>query len=209
MRVRVKICGITRPQDAEVAAAAGADAIGLNFSSQSPRCVTLEQASLIAARVPPFVTIVGLFVNTERAAIERILAAVPLGLLQFNGEEQAAHCESFGVPYVKAVRVRERIDTARWRACHPRATGLLLDAYVPGRAGGTGATFDWDLWPETCEVPLLLAGGLTPANVGAAVRRLHPYGVDVASGVESSPGVKDADRLEAFVREVQRATEGH
>jgi len=198
--VRVKICGITRVEDALAAAAAGADAIGLVFYAKSPRAVDIEQAREILAALPPFVTTVGLFVDAERSELERILASVPLDLLQFHGDESVQQCEAFGRPYIKALRVKAGDDIAAQVARYPSAQGILLDAYVEGVPGGTGEAFDWSLIPQTLSKPLILAGGLRPDNVAEAVSRVRPYAVDVSGGVEASKGVKDVEKVGAFIR---------
>lgn len=203
-RTRVKICGITRPEDAVAAAAAGADAIGLVFYSPSPRAVTIEQAQEICAALPPFVTRVGLFVNADRATISATLAGVPIDLIQFHGDEIAADCEIFGRPYIKVARVQPDFDfdLDLFTSRYPGACGILADTYQADIQGGTGAVFDWSLIPDRRAKPLILAGGLTPDNVADAVRRVRPFGVDVSGGVESSKGTKDAARIAAFIREV-------
>ena len=198
--VRVKICGITRVEDALAAAAAGADAIGLVFYAKSPRAVDIEQARVILAALPPFVTTVGLFVDAERSELERILASVPLDLLQFHGDESVQQCEAFGRPYIKALRVKAGDDIAAQVARYPSAQGILLDAYVEGVPGGTGEAFDWSLIPQALSKPLILAGGLRPDNVAEAVSRVRPYAVDVSGGVEANKGVKDVEKVGAFIR---------
>ncbi|MFD3300846.1 phosphoribosylanthranilate isomerase [Aquipseudomonas alcaligenes] len=198
--VRVKICGITRVEDALAAAAAGADAIGLVFYAKSPRAVDIEQAREILAVLPPFVTSVGLFVDAERSELERILASVPLDLLQFHGDESVQQCEAFGRPYIKALRVKAGDDIAAQVARYPSAQGILLDAYVEGVPGGTGEAFDWSLIPQALSKPLILAGGLRLDNVAEAVSRVRPYAVDVSGGVEASKGVKDVEKVSAFIR---------
>ncbi len=205
MRVRVKICGITRPEDALAAAAAGADAIGLNFYPKSPRFVTSEQAAAVVAVCPPFLSIAGVFVDAPEREIHHITTKVKLTLLQFHGNEDAAVCESFGLRYIKAFNVSGPIDISALRAAHPKAAGLMLDASVPGVAGGSGRTFDWTLWPSDSGIPLILAGGLAPGNVAAAVRATRPYAVDVSTGVEQAPGRKDASLIRQFIDEVHRA----
>ena len=206
MRVRAKICGITSVRDAAVAAAAGCDAIGMNFYPGSPRCVQLPLARDIAASLPPFVTTVGIFVDAEPARIEEVLRQVPLGILQFHGDEPPAACERFGVPYMKTVSVREAFDAAALERDYGSAGGFLLDTFDPAAKGGIGRTFDWSLWPAKSVKPLVLAGGLTQENVFAAIRKLRPYGVDVSSGVEDAEkGVKNPAKLRAFMDEVRRA----
>lgn len=182
------------------AAAAGADAIGLVFYAKSPRAVDIEQAREILAALPPFVTSVGLFVDAERSELERILASVPLDLLQFHGDESVQQCEAFGRPYIKALRVKAGDDIAAQAARYPSAQGILLDAYVEGVPGGTGEAFDWSLIPQMLSKPLILAGGLRPDNVAEAVSRVRPYAVDVSGGVEASKGVKDVEKVGAFIR---------
>lgn len=201
--VRSKICGITRVEDALVAAEAGADAIGLVFYDRSPRAVSVQQARAIIAALPPFVTTVGLFVNASRCEIGEILDAVPLDLLQFHGDETSAQCEGHGRPYIKALRVRPGEDIATCCAEYNQASGILLDTYVPGVPGGTGEAFDWSLVPADLGKPVILAGGLTADNVRAAIAQVSPYAVDVSGGVEASKGVKDAEKIRAFIREVR------
>lgn len=201
--VRVKICGITRVEDALAAAAAGADAIGLVFYANSPRAVGIEQAQAIIAALPPFVTTVGLFVDIQRDELQRILASVPLDLLQFHGDESVEQCEGFGRPYIKALRVKAGDDIIAEVSRYPGASGILLDTYVEGVPGGTGKAFDWSLVPEKLSKPVILAGGLRPDNVAEAVRQVRPYAVDVSGGVEAGKGIKDAERVAAFIRAVR------
>lgn len=198
--IRVKICGITRVEDALAAAAAGADAIGLVFYARSPRAVDVEQARAIIAALPPFVTTVGLFVDMARTELERLLASVPLDLLQFHGDESPEHCEGFNRPYIKALRVKAGDDIAARVDRYPGASGILLDTYVEGVPGGTGAAFDWSLVPQALSKPVILAGGLHSDNVASAVARVRPYAVDVSGGVEASKGIKDAEKIGAFIR---------
>ncbi|MBG6508449.1 phosphoribosylanthranilate isomerase [Pseudomonas aeruginosa] len=201
--VRIKICGITRVEDALAAAAAGADAIGLVFYAKSPRAVDIHRAREIVRALPPFVTSVGLFVNASRCELGEILDAVPLDLLQFHGDERAEDCEGHRRPYLKALRMKPGDDIVGRAAAYPGAAGILLDTYVEGVPGGTGAAFDWSLVPTDLGKPLVLAGGLTPDNVGRAVEQVKPYAVDVSGGVEASKGVKDAARVRAFVDAVR------
>lgn len=205
-RVRVKICGITRLEDARAAAAAGADAIGLVFFAQSPRCIGPETAAAIVRALPPFVTTVGLFVNADAAAVHAVLKAVPLSLLQFHGEEDNAFCAQFGRPWLKALPVRPDSDIAAAIAAFPDASGILLDAWHPRLKGGTGQAFDWKSFPRESRQPLILAGGLAPDNVAEAVRLTRPYAVDVSGGVEARTadgsvrkGIKDARSIKAFI----------
>ena len=208
MRTRVKICGITRRQDAVEVARLGADALGLVFYAPSPRAVGRSTAREILAGLPPFVTVVGLFVDAARDEIERILREVSIDLLQFHGDESPADCEGFGRPYVKAVRMRDRVDLAQLRETYHSASALLLDAYQPGLPGGTGTAFDWERIPGDLAGDIILAGGLGPDNVEAAIRRVRPYAVDVSGGVEMAKGVKDSAKIAAFLRGVKRGNDG-
>jgi phosphoribosylanthranilate isomerase len=204
-RTRIKICGLTRVEDVQAAVSAGADAIGFVFYPPSPRFVSLEQARALMAHVPPFVTTVGLFVNAEPAQVEAALAALPLQLLQFHGDEAEAECARYGRPYIRAVRMREGVDLVEYAACFPSARGFLLDAFVEGYGGG-GKVFDWSLIPARFERPLILSGGLDADNVGAAVRRVRPWAVDVSSGVEAQrKGIKDAGAISRFISGVRDA----
>jgi phosphoribosylanthranilate isomerase len=200
---RIKICGITRVADALAVAAGGADALGLVFYAQSPRHVTLPQAREVARVLPPFVTTVGLFVNPAESEVHEVLRQVPLDVLQFHGEEGPEFCAQFGRPYLKAIRVRPGVNLVECAARYAGAQGLLLDAYVEGTHGGTGALFDWGLIPRDLPLPVILSGGLDAGNVAAAVRRVRPYAVDVSSGVEASKGIKDAAKVAAFIKEVK------
>jgi phosphoribosylanthranilate isomerase len=209
MTVRTKVCGFTRPQDAAAAAALGVDAIGLVFYAPSPRHVTIAQAQAIIAALPPFVSVVALFVNPTVADVQQVLAACAIDVLQFHGEETPAFCRSFQRPYLKAVRVRPGMDLAAYAANYHDARGLLTDAFVEGAHGGTGAVFDWTLIPPSLPLPLILSGGLDAANVADAVRRVKPAAVDVSSGVEAGKGIKHPERVAAFlaaVREGQHST---
>ncbi|MGX5219969.1 phosphoribosylanthranilate isomerase [Pseudomonas segetis] len=201
--VRSKICGITRLEDARVAVAAGADAIGFVFYAKSPRAVTIEQAQAIIAQLPPFVTTVGLFVDMPREQLSQLLQQVPLDLLQFHGDETPAQCEGFARPYIKALRVQPGDDITSQVAAYTSASGVLLDTFVSGVPGGTGQAFDWSLVPQGLEMPIILAGGLTPDNVEAAIRQVRPYAVDVSGGVEASKGIKDSSKVQAFVHAVR------
>lgn len=200
---RIKICGMTRIEDIQVAAAAGADAVGLVFYQPSPRNVEIEQAARLAAALPPFVTLVGLFVNPEAQFVRDVMQRVPLDVLQFHGEEEAAFCTGFGRPYLKAIRVKPGTDLVQCAARYSGAQGLLLDAYVAGTPGGTGETFDWDLIPQGLGLPIILSGGLDAANVAQAIRHVRPDAVDVSSGVEVGKGIKDAAKVAAFIKEVK------
>ncbi len=197
---RVKICGITSVQDALQAVQAGADAIGLVFYPPSPRWVDAQTAQRIACAVGPFVTVVGLFVDAEVAAVESILQTVPLQVLQFHGGESEDYCRSFGRPYLKALRMKPGLDVDAAIERYPGAVGILLDAYRKGVPGGTGETFDWQRVPRRSQRNIVLAGGLNPDNVLAALEQTDVYGVDVSGGVEAQPGRKDFDKVAAFVR---------
>jgi phosphoribosylanthranilate isomerase len=204
MRTRVKICGITRPKDGQDAAVLGVDAIGLVFYAASPRAVNIETAQAICAVLPPFVTTVGLFVNAPRDEIQQILEKVPLDLLQFHGDEATAECEGFGRPYIKALRMAAGIDVLAQLKAFPAAAGILLDSYQAGIPGGTGQTFDWSRVPTKTDQAIILAGGLQPQNVAMAIEQVRPYAVDVSGGVEATQGIKDRDKMAAFMNEVLR-----
>ena len=201
---RIKICGLTRVEDLEQAVHAGADALGLVFYPPSPRFVDLPTAARLARAVPPFVTLVGLFVNADPAVVRATLAAVPMHLLQWHGDEDEAYCRQFDRPYIKAARVRPGIDLLQYAAGFPSAQAILLDAFVDGYGGG-GKVFDWSLVPSSLGKPLILSGGLDADNVGEAVRRVQPDAVDVSSGVEASKGIKDPEKIRAFVAAVKTA----
>jgi len=205
MKTRIKICGITRVEDALAAARLGADAVGLVFYAGSPRAVTMEQAREIINALPPFVVPVGLFVNADAATVRDTVAAVPVQLLQFHGDETPDFCASFRRPFLRALRVRRETDLLQYAREFHAAKGLLLDAWVEGVHGGTGATFDWSLIPPDLPMPVILSGGLNPDNVEQAVRRVRPWAVDVSSGVESAKGIKDAAKIEAFINGVRNA----
>ncbi len=202
-RTRVKICGITRVEDALCAINAGADAIGLVFYAPSPRFVSIEQAQKIVAAIPPFVTVVGLFVNASQAEIEAILAQVKLDVLQFHGDETATECERIKLPYIKVIRVKPDTNLLQYEVEFKRAKALLLDTYSEAAYGGTGHQFDWNLIPKNMRMPLILAGGLTADNVGLAIKQVQPYAVDVSGGVEIAKGIKDAAKIAAFMRATQ------
>jgi phosphoribosylanthranilate isomerase len=206
MSPRVKICGITRIEDLRAACDAGADALGFVFYDKSPRHVSIETAAALVRAVPPFVQTVGLFVDAGPARIESVLAAVPLDLLQFHGDESPAACARYGRPWIKAIRVTPGMDLLECAVDFGAARGLLLDAFVPGVPGGTGERFDWSLIPAGLPLPVVLSGGLTPDNVAEAVRRVRPWAVDVSSGVEASKGIKDAHKLARFVANAKEAS---
>ncbi|HZV98286.1 MAG TPA: phosphoribosylanthranilate isomerase [Methylophilaceae bacterium] len=205
MRTRIKICGITRVEDALAAVEHGCDAIGLVFYDKSPRYVDIKQAAEIVSRLPVFISAVGLFVNASPNQIQETLAQVQLDLLQFHGDESAAECRSYGLPYMKAIRVKADTNLLQYAADYSDAKALLLDTYTEGVAGGTGQVFDWSLIPADMPLPVVLAGGLTAENVTAAIRQIRPYAVDVSGGVEAQKGIKDADKIAAFMRGVRNA----
>ncbi len=204
-RTRIKICGITNPEDARIAIASGADAIGLVFYPASPRAVSIEQAAQIAAEVPPFVSIVALFVDELSETVQRILEVVQVDLLQFHGDEEAEYCRQFGRPWIKALRVRPDSDVHAACEAYSGARGVLLDTWQEGVPGGTGRTFDWRLASRDLPLPMILAGGLRAQNVGAAIAALRPVAVDVSGGVEKSPGIKDGARIREFITAVRSA----
>ena len=203
MRTRVKICGLTRHEDLRAAVDAGADAIGLNFYPPSPRFLKLDQARSLRNAVPPFVTSVAILVNASREEIERVIEHVRPAMLQFHGDETPEFCAAFGLPYLKACRVKSGVDLLKYLRPFSGAAGWLLDSHVE-EYGGVGESFDWSLVPTERERPLVLSGGLTSANVGEAIRRVRPWAVDVSSGVEATRGVKDPAKITAFIRSVQR-----
>ena len=203
-RTRVKICGIREPAHARLAAESGADAIGLVFHRPSPRFVTGEEAARIAAALPPFVAAVGLFVNAPAQAVAQALSQVRLDLLQFHGDETPEFCAQFGLPYVRALPMGQGGDLVEYARRFSQAKALLLDAHLPGEAGGTGRTFDWTGIPGDLPIPLILSGGLNAANVGRAIRVVKPWGVDVSSGVERARGEKDPQLIVEFIRSVRR-----
>ena len=201
MRTRVKICGITRRQDAEFAVEMGVDALGLVFYPRSPRAVTLAQATEIVDGLPPFVSIVALFVDADLDEVHACIEAIPTVLLQFHGEESVEYCEQFGRPYLKAIRVHVDTDLVDLANKYQSAAAILLDSYQPGLPGGTGQVFDWSLI-KTINKPLILAGGLNVENVASAIKQVQPYAVDVSGGVEQAKGIKDKQKITAFMQEV-------
>ena len=201
---RIKICGMTRLEDLQAAVDLGVDALGFVFYPPSPRFLDIARAAALVQSAPSFVTTLGLFVNATPALVKQVLTAVPLQMLQFHGDEDAAYCRQFNRPYLKAARVRPGIDLLEYAALFPDAHGLLLDAYVD-EYGGVGRTFDWKLIPPGLPLPLVLSGGLDADNVVAAIRSVKPWAVDVSSGVESSKGIKDAAKMAAFISGVRSA----
>jgi len=203
---RIKICGLTREEDVDAAVASGADAIGFVFYPPSPRYVQPQRAAELAKRIPPFVDVVGLFVNEAPETVRAVCRQVPINLLQFHGDEDTAYCQQFAHPYLRAARVRPGVDLVEFARSFPDARGLLLDAFVEGYGGG-GHVFDWTLIPAGLPGFLVLSGGLTADNVGDAVRRVRPVAVDVSSGVEVGKGIKDHSKIAAFVAAVRKADE--
>ena len=205
MRVRIKVCGMTRKEDVAAAGRLGVDAVGLVFYPKSPRNVSIDQARELVSALPAFVSVTALFLDPVREHVQRVLDEVRVELLQFHGGEPADFCRSFDRPYIKAVPMGGEVDVSEYAQRHARATALLLDSHAAGQRGGTGVSFDWAALPKFDGPPLVLAGGLNPSNVATAIRIVRPYGVDVSSGVESAPGIKDAGKMADFVREVNRA----
>lgn len=204
MRTRIKICGIKHRDDALKAVECGADAIGLVFVEKSPRYVSLTDARVIIESLPPFVASVGLFMNSPVEAVREALKALRLNLLQFHGDESPEYCDQFEMPYIKVLRMRENVNVLAFAQEYPNAAGILLDTYHKTVGGGTGQSFDWNVIPENIPFPFILAGGLDPKNVASAVKSVKPYAVDVSSGVESEPGIKEHKKIEQFIKEVQR-----
>ena len=203
-RTRIKFCGITRVEDAQAAVELGVDAIGLVLTRKSLRFVELERAREIRRTLPPFVAAVTLFMDDDPAWIAAAIDIVAPDLLQFHGNECVADCVHYGRRYLKAVPMHGITDVSSVIAMHPGAAGFLFDGHAAGEQGGRGQSFDWTRIPADLKRPLLLAGGLTCDNVGAAIRSVRPYAVDVSSGIESAPGVKDAEKMRRFVEEVRR-----
>ena len=205
MTTRVKVCGITRVEDGLAAARVGVDAVGFVFYPGSPRYVAPARARDIAAMLPPFVSTVGLFVDADAATVAATLRAIRLDYLQFHGAESPEFCAQFDVPFLKAVRVKPGVDLLQYAITFSAAKALLLDAFVAGMHGGTGQGFDWQLIPLNMPIPVILSGGLAPGNIAEAVRTVRPWAVDVSSGVEAKKGVKDAEKIEQFMRGVRNA----
>lgn len=203
MRTRVKICGLTRKQDVHDAVELGVDAIGLVFHPPSPRSVSSEAAAALAAAVPAFVTVVGLFVDAEPGFVHDLLRRVPLGALQFHGNESPDYCAAFERPWIKAIRMHDGIDPAAQARRYGGASSLLLDSFDAGLAGGTGRRFDWDLVPAELAPHVILAGGLDPGNVATAIARVRPHAVDVSGGVETAKGIKDRRKIAEFMHGVR------
>ena len=204
-RTRVKICGITNLKDAELAIAAGADAIGLVFYENSPRYIEIDKAEHIVNQSAPFINFVGLFVDAEETFIQKVLDQVAISTLQFHGQESEQACAMYNRPYIKAIRVTESIDLSAQCQHYKSAAGLLLDTYVKDIPGGTGLSFNWDLIPQNMEKPIILAGGLDETNVKSAIKQVQPYAVDVSGGVEKEKGIKDPVKINNFISEAMYA----
>lgn len=206
-RTRIKICGITRSQDADAAVRAGADSIGLAFHPPSPRCIEIEPAREIRRQLPPFVTVTAVFLDDDEDLIAEVVRRVRPDCLQFHGGEDEAFCAAWMLPYIKSIPMASVDDINAFAGRYPSAQGFLLDSNAAGRMGGSGDTFDWSDIPDSFDFPLVLAGGIKPSNVADAIARIRPWGVDVSSGVEISKGIKSAELIEAFVLEVMRGDE--
>lgn len=206
MRTRVKFCGVTQLDDALAAVECGVDALGFVFVASSPRAIAPEAAAALIASLPPLVAKIGLFVNANLAIVARIAEITGIDTLQLHGNETPAYCSQAkaqtGLPYVKAFAVASGFDSRTASAAYPDAAAILLDTYDPARAGGTGTSFDWQLAPKDFHRPVILAGGLNPGNVATAIRTVRPFAVDVSSGIEARPGVKDRDKMRRFMVEV-------
>lgn len=203
MRVRVKICGITRPEDAIAAVQYGADAIGFILWSQSERYIAPAAVRRIVKLMPPFVHAVGVYVNPDKSWVEESCSAAGLSMLQFHGDESPEFCAQFCLPYIKAVRVRAGLDLVQYAQQYEHAQGLLLDTYTAGKPGGTGQVFDWKLIPATMPLPWILSGGIHPGNIADAIKQTRPLAIDVSSGVESAKGIKDITKISAFMQGVR------
>jgi phosphoribosylanthranilate isomerase len=201
-RTRIKMCGIRTVEHAQVAAQAGADALGFVFYGPSPRNIDVDLSSQITRALPPFIQSVALFVNPDAVFVKEVISSVQVDLLQFHGDEDAAFCAQFGRPYIKAIRVGQDTDLLKCRTAFSGARALLLDAEVAGQYGGTGHSFDWSRIPQSLKSQIVLSGGLTVESIGDAIRQVGPYAVDVSSGIESTKGVKSADLMHAFARAV-------
>jgi phosphoribosylanthranilate isomerase len=204
MSVRVKVCGITRCEDAKAAVQLGVDAIGFVFWQQSARYIDPVSARWIAANIPPFVCTVGVYVDPDAAWVEETSKIAKLNLLQFHGDETPEFCNQFSQPYIKAIRVKQDTDLLQYAERFSTAKALLLDTYAADMPGGTGHTFDWQLIPKYLPLPIILSGGLNPNNVAMAIKRTQPWAVDVSSGVEASKGIKDEKKIFAFMQGVKQ-----
>jgi len=206
MKIRVKICGITTIEDAQNVCDSGVDALGLVFYEKSPRNVSIETAKSICANIPPFITSVGLFLDASKEFVNSVLASVPLDLLQFHGSETPEYCTSFNRPYIKVVGMKSisnEEEFANYANQYKDAKGFLIDSHATGKAGGTGKTFDWDSVPQSFKKPIILAGGLNPDNIADALNQASVYGVDLSSGVERKPGIKDKQKISKLMTAIQ------
>ena len=203
MSVRVKVCGITRSEDALSAIELGADALGFVFWPKSSRSVTPDIAHQIESTLPPFINKVGVYVDPTPDWVAETSAAGCLSLLQFHGDETPEFCEQFSLPYIKAIRVKDGVDLLQYATRYRNARGLLLDTYTAGMPGGTGHVFDWALVPQDLPLPVILSGGLNPNNVASAIKQTRPWAVDVSSGVEATKGIKDKTKIAAFMQGVK------
>jgi len=201
--MKIKICGITQADNAREVALLGIDAVGLVFYEQSPRHVDVESAIHIVNALPPFINRVGLFVNADSGFIDEVLCEVPIDTLQFHGDESVIECTQYGMPFIKALRVNENTNIAKMADDYHQASGLLLDAFNKDAYGGTGEQFDWSLAKADIDLPIILAGGLNPDTVADAISQVNPYAVDVSSGVESEPGIKDIAKIKEFIHKVR------
>ncbi|MDB3893249.1 phosphoribosylanthranilate isomerase [Candidatus Thioglobus sp.] len=201
--MKIKICGFTQAQNAHDASLLGIDAVGLVFYDKSPRYVEIERALEIVQALPPFINRVGLFVNADSYFIDEVLCEVPLDTLQFHGDETPQECQQYGLPFMKALRVNEQTNIPQLAQDYYQANGLLLDAYNSTTYGGTGESFDWSLAKVELDLPIILAGGLNPETVGKAIQQVNPYAVDVSSGVESSKGIKDIQKIQQFIQQAK------
>lgn len=201
--MKIKVCGFTQAQNAHDASLLGIDAVGLVFYDKSPRYVEIERALEIVQALPPFINRVGLFVNADSYFIDEVLCEVPLDTLQFHGDETPQECQQYGLPFMKALRVNEQTNIPKLAQDYYQANGLLLDAYNSTTYGGTGESFDWSLAKVELDLPIILAGGLNPETVGKAIQQVNPYAVDVSSGVESSKGIKDIQKIQQFIQQAK------
>jgi phosphoribosylanthranilate isomerase len=204
MQTRIKFCGLTRKQDVQHAVSLGVDALGFVFVKKSARNLDVETSARMINEVPPFVNKVGLFMNAQVSEVEDVLKQVHLNLLQFHGDEKESFCSQFNMPYLKAVPMASTASVAEFCQRFPSATGFILDSHAQGQMGGSGEKFSWSDIPNNLNKPMILAGGLTVANVAEAIRVVHPYAVDVSSGIETSKGIKDPAKMDQFIKEVHR-----
>ena len=210
MQTRIKFCGLTRQQDVQYAIELKVDALGFVFVEKSARNLEVESAASLINEVPPFVNRIGLFMNAQASDVENVLKHVRLNLLQFHGDEEESFCKRFNMPYLKAVpmasinSVKSTASVTDFCQAFPSATGFIFDSHAQGQMGGSGEKFSWDEIPNNLNKPVILAGGLTVDNVAEAIRAVHPYAVDVSSGIETSKGIKDPAKMEQFIKEVHR-----